>query len=321
MTTSKTQRGQSEEEFLLSNFVTLAPHFQPVEQTIAGMDPDVRSRMVASGCIDQETSGAGPVQEERAEIRVGDTLAGSLDDSDESDLFQFQAEAGEEYVIEVAWQDMPEVTVIVKDAPNPVANSFQTMWSETSPLVVRWVAEESETHHIDLFSGDGTGSYTVSVSIDNTPDSPAGVSAAWEGSEIKLIWDPVEGAEYYNIYYDKGGYACSLDSGGNPNLCDDLATNVVDTSYTHASPSAQIPNHYWVVACSSEGCSVVDSANPTTPGDRAAPPPPTNQWYAILGAGSQIRVTWDAVDGADLYYVYHNDQRSCPVGQLRFLLV
>ena len=194
-----------------------------------------------------------------------------------------------------------------------MANSFQTMWSETSPLVVRWVAEESKTHHIDVFSGEGTGSYTVSVSIDTSPDSPVGVSAAWEGSAIEVSWDPVAGAEYYIVYYDKGGYTCSLDGEGNPSWCEELAANIVDSSYTHASPDTMLPNHYWVVACSSEGCSAVDSANPATPGERSTLPSPTNQQYAILGNGSQARITWDVVDGADFYYVYHNNQRSCSV--------
>ena len=296
-------KGQSEDDFLFSSFVTLAPHFQPIEQAIAGMDPDVRSRMVEAGCIDQETSGAVPMQEEREEIPVGDSLAGSLDDPNETDLFQFQAEAGVEYVIEVAWQDMPEIWIIVKDAPNPVANAFRNRRSVTSPLIVRWVAEESKTHHIDVFSGEATGSYTVSVSIDASPESPAGVSAAWEGSAIEVRWDPVEGAEYYNVYYANTGYFCSLDGEGNPSSCDELAANIVDTSYTHASPSTLFPNHYWVAACSSEGCSAIDSANPATPGEGPALQSPSNQRYAVLGGGSQVRVTWDEVDGADYYYV------------------
>ena len=306
-------QGLSEDAFLLSMFATLAPHFQPIEQAVADMDPDVRSRMIEAGCIDQETSGAAPVQEEREEIPVGASLVGSLDDLEETDLFQFQAEAGVEYVIEVAWQDIPEITIVVKDAPNPVAYSFQTLWAETSPLVVRWVAEESKPHHIDVFSRMGTGSYTVSVSIDASPDSPSGVSAAWEGSAIKVSWDPVEGAEYYNVYHDKGGYACSLDGAGNPSWCDELAANVADTSYTHASPSTLIPNHYWVVACSSDDCSAIDSANPATPGEGPTLQSPTNQRFTILGMGSQVRITWDEVDGADFYYVYHNNAPSCSV--------
>ncbi len=333
-------KGQSEEEFLLSNFVTMAPHFQPVEQAIAGMDPDVRSQMVEAGCIDEETSGATPTQQEREEISVGDSLAGSLEPR-ETDIFQFQAEAGVEYVIEVAWQDMPEITVIVKDAPNPVANSFQTRWSETSPLVVRWVAELSDAHHIDIFSGKGTGSYTVSLSIDTRPASPAGVSAAWEGSAVRVSWEPVEGAEYYNVYYDTSTYSCSLDGEGNSSFCKELAANVVDTSYTHASPDALFSNHYWVVACSSDGCSEIDSLSPATPGESdvdtvptptetattvstptpTAEPEPTPQvtptpTVNIPSApanvryefeGSSILVLWDSVDDADYYNVYHDN--------------
>ena len=244
---------------------------------------------------------------------MGDSLAGSLDSPNETDLFQFQAEVGVEYVIEVAWQDMPEITILVKDAPDPVANSFRNRRAVASPLIVRWAAQESKTHHIDVFSGEATGSYTVSVSIDASPDSPAGVSAAWEGSAIEVSWKPVEGAEYYNVYYDKGGYFCSLDGEGNPSLCEELAANVVDVSYTHASPSTMLSNHYWVVACSSEGCSAIDSANPATPGDRPAPPSPTNQRSAALGIGRQVLITWDAVDGADFYRVYYNNHPSCSV--------
>ncbi len=306
-------QGLSEDEFIFSMFLTLAPHFQPIEQATAAMDPGVRSRMIEAGCIDQETSGAVPAQEERVEIRVGDTLADSLDNPNETDLFQFQAEAGVDYVIEVAWQDMPQITVAIKDSSTPLAFTSRTIWAETSPLVVRWAAEESKTHYIDVFSEEGTGAYTLSVSIDTSPDSPSSVSAAWEGSAIRVSWDPVEGAEYYNVYYDRGGYFCNLDHEGNPSSCEELGSNVVDTSYTHASPNSLLPNHYWVVACSREGCSAVDSANPTTPGERSALPSPANQRYEILGNGSQARITWDAVDGADFYYVYHSNQRSCSV--------
>ena len=55
-------RGRSEDEFLLSTFATLVAHFQPVDQAIAGMDPDVRSQMVTAGCIDEET-GAVPMED------------------------------------------------------------------------------------------------------------------------------------------------------------------------------------------------------------------------------------------------------------------
>ena len=51
--------GRTEDEFLISMFVTLAPHFEPVAQTIATMDLDVRARMAEGGCIDDDTTGGG----------------------------------------------------------------------------------------------------------------------------------------------------------------------------------------------------------------------------------------------------------------------
>ena len=256
-------KGQSEDDFLLSNFVTLAPHFQSIEQATAAMDADVRSRMVAAGgCIDEETSGATPAQQGREEISVGDSLAASLEPK-ETDIFQLQAEAGVEYLIEVAWQDMPQIAVGVRDASNPV-NLTASLY-DSSPAVLRWVPKGSQTYHIEVSSGEATGSYIVSLSIDTRPANPAGVSAAWEGSAVRVSWDLVEGAEHYNVYHDTGGYFCSLDGDGNPSFCEELAANVADTSYTHASPDALLPNHYWVVACSSEGCSAIDSASPAKP--------------------------------------------------------
>ena len=79
-----------------------------------------------------------------------------------------------------------------------------------------------------------------------------------------LTWDPVPGAEYYNLYHDDFSRArCSIDQDGNPSRCQSLASNVTETSYLHTSPSSD-DNSYWVAACSSEGCSEVDTENPAT---------------------------------------------------------
>ena len=50
---------------------------------------------------------------------------------------------------------------------------------------------------------------------------------------------------------------------GSASFCEELATNVAGTSYTHANPDGD-SNYYWVVACNSSGCSAVDSSNPAT---------------------------------------------------------
>ena len=85
-------------------------------------------------------------------------------------------------------------------------------------------------------------------------------------------------------------------------VCDELATNITATSYTHTSPDPHA-NYYWVVACNSSGCSPVDSANPaTTTG--TAPPTPTASYE---WDGSSIVVSWDAVTDADYYNIYFFD--------------
>ncbi len=44
---------RTEDEFLVSVFTTLLPHFEPVQQAIAGMDAEIRTRMAEAGCIDE----------------------------------------------------------------------------------------------------------------------------------------------------------------------------------------------------------------------------------------------------------------------------
>ena len=126
---------------------------------------------------------------------------------------------------------------------------------------------------------------------------------AWDGSTIRVSWDEVPGADYYNVYYDDfSGGACLLRSDGSPSFCDELATNVVGTTYVHTDPDSD-KNYYWVFACNSNGCSDTDSPNPATP-IGTPPNAPTNARYAL--EGSTIRVSWDAADGAD-YYTVHYD--------------
>ena len=141
------------------------------------------------------------------------------------------------------------------------------------------------------------------------PDTPT-ARYAFKGSTIVLGWDPVADASYYNVYYDDFfSSACRVSSGGNASFCDELATNITGTSYTHTNPDDN--NYYWVVACNSSGCSPVDSNNPaTTVG--TAPDTPTAR-YAFKG--STIVLGWDAVAGASYYRIYYDDffSSSCRV--------
>ena len=256
--------GQSQDEFLLSMTFSLASRFLPaIDQAILNMDSAVRARMATAGCIDEDTAEAIQMQEEREEIPVEGSVGGTLEEPDRTASLQFQAEEGQKYLIEVTWEGLPEIYLLIKDPPDPVVTSFTMLDSRSSPVVHRWTAPNSGTFYVDVNAIEGAGSFTISVVIDTSPDTPAGVSAAWEGSEIKVSWEPAEGAEYYSVYYNDRGPGCQLDNDGNPRFCDELAANVPGTNYVHTSPDPDT-NYYWVAACNSAGCSKIDSSNPTS---------------------------------------------------------
>ena len=255
---------RTEDEFLVSTVFTLAPHFEPVKLAIASMNTDVRARMVAAGCIEEETASvtptedSGPAPSESEEIRVGSSVSGSLDEPEETDRFHFQAEAGEYYLIEVNWKAIPRLRLSLFQVPgyNWIFNS------EISPISQRWTPDVSGTINISVSAWDATGDYVLSISPDPFPQVPANLKASWEGSGVRLSWDPAAGAEYYNVYYDDFWRArCSIDPDGSPSRCQRLADNVADTSFVHAPVGAE-ESFYWVAACNSVGCSRVDTENP-----------------------------------------------------------
>ena len=94
------------------------------------------------------------------------------------------------------------------------------------PFRLEWTAPESGKYNLDVSSGDdlgsGTGSYTVFVSIDTGPLArPTNVRYAPEGSAIQVSWNPVEGADYYNIYHDElFAFGCRLAGDGSPSFCE-----------------------------------------------------------------------------------------------------
>ena len=261
-------RDRTEDEFILSMFLTVAHHFAPVEQAIAGMLPDVRFQMIEAGCIDEETTDSVAAQPEiqREEIPVGGSASGTLSESEGIANLQFQAEMGQKYVIEVSWEGLTRIRLLIKDPPDPRVSFIDQSNSSDSPIVHQWTAPESGTFHVEVWALEGAGSFNISVSLDDTPGSPVGVSATWDGSAVKVSWDPVDGADYYNVYHDDGGINvyCEVDSRGNASFCTELATDVTSTNYVDTDPSRR-ENHYWVSACNSSGCSEIDSDSPASP--------------------------------------------------------
>ncbi len=257
-------QGQSQDEFLMSAMFSLALGHQPtLDETVANMDPDVRSRMAAAGCIEEESFEPIPEALKRDDIPIGGSLAGTLDEPNETDLYQFQAEKGQRYLIELDWEGLPEINMVITEPPPVKTSSIFDF--DSSPAVLRWTARESIVHLINVSGGPTTGSYSISVMLDTSPDTPTGLSASWKGTGVEVTWEPEEGADYYNLYHDDFfPTGCSVDIDGNPSFCDHLATNVIDTSYVHTSPDDD-NNFYFVAACNSGGCSRTDSDNPATP--------------------------------------------------------
>jgi len=140
--------------------------------------------------------------------------------------------------------------------------------------------------------------------IDTRPESPANQRYVRQGPTTVVSWDAVSDADYYTIYYDDFfDDSCRLSSSGSPSFCEELATNVTATSYTHSSPDED-ENYYWIVACNSDGCSDIDSDNPAEFVDTRTGSP-SNQRY--VWQDSATVVSWDAVSGADYYNIYYDD--------------
>ena len=120
-----------------------------------------------------------------------------------------------------------------------------------------WVVACNSSGCSEVDSGSPAGT------VGTPPTTPIG-RYEWVGSEIVLSWDAVAGADYYKVYYDDFfGSSCSV-RGGSASFCEELATDIRATNYTHTDPDPD-DNYYWVVACNSSGCSEVDSNNPARP--------------------------------------------------------
>ena len=159
----------------------------------------------------------------------------------------------------------------------------------------------------------GCSNYVAAISgiTGGAPPSPSNVRYEWDSSisQNRISWDPSPGATSYRVYYDGAAFLAPSCPGG----CDLIGT-VTDTSLGHFSHA--IRKGYWVRACNDEGCSNYVRASYFDSGDSgdgetdtdAGPGAPANVSY--VREGSSIRITWDAVSGAEYYKIYHDDFHS-----------
>ena len=214
-------------------------YFAQIQEMAASWDDDVRAALVASGCIGPEVIGK---EESSGDDPQGDTSTATA-----------------------APESAPTQT------PTPTARATPESASTQTPTPTARATPESASTQTPTPTARATPESVptqtptpTETPIEAAPATPANVRYAMEGSVIRITWDPVGGADYYNVYHDYFfNDACSLDRNGNPRFCEELAASVGETSYVHASPDS-FNNYYWVVACNSGGCSEIDSDNPAS---------------------------------------------------------
>ena len=278
-------------------------YFDQIREMAGGWDDDVRAALVVSGCIgpevigEEESSGDDPQGDTSTatvapESAPTQTSTPSDTPTPESAPTQTRTPTETPTLVPtptqtptpsdtptpvptptqtptptatVAPESAPTQTPTPSDTPTPVPTPTQT------PTPTATVAPESAPTQTPTPSDTPTPVPTPTQTptpsdtpIETAPAAPANVRYAFEGSAIRITWDPVGGADYYNVYHDDFfNDACSLDRNGNPRFCEELAASVSETSYVHASPDS-FNNYYWVVACNSGGCSEIDSDNPAS---------------------------------------------------------
>ena len=230
-------------------------YFAQIQEMAASWDDDVRAALVASGCIGPEVIGK---EESSGDDPQGDTSTATA--APESAPTQTPTPTA---------RATPESAST--QTPTPTARATPESASTQTPTPTARATPESVPTQTPTPTARATPESVptqtptpTETPIEAAPATPANVRYAMEGSVIRITWDPVGGADYYNVYHDYFfNDACSLDRNGNPRFCEELAASVGETSYVHASPDS-FNNYYWVVACNSGGCSEIDSDNPAS---------------------------------------------------------
>ena len=314
--------------FILFADSEVMSRFEEVGDALNDMSASARERLASAGCLGDEsdagTSGAGDSGEA---ITVGESVEAEIDGPGDADTYSFQAEQGERYLIEVVRGTLPDFYIALPVPEGAIPSNFAVTDGEQQ-FSRRWQARTSGAHSFHVF-GEGVGSYTLTLRLDTSLIGPSNERWTRELSAIRVSWDAVDGADYYNVYYSDFFDAGCRFSGlidGILSFCEELATNVVGTTYIHTSPDAD-KNHYWVVACNSGGCSRIDSGNPA----EDASPEDASPYTSLIGPSNErwirensaIRVSWDAVDGSDYYKVYHDDltDDACDFSEISGMLV
>jgi fibronectin type 3 domain-containing protein len=148
-------------------------------------------------------------------------------------------------------------------------------------------------YKVSAVNGIGDGEQSEAVSCTTLLSAPAGLAAAvLSNSSITISWNSLEGAASYKLYHtasSNGEFA--------------LIASTAETSYTHTGLTAATPYYYKVAGVSPEGEGTLSESIAVT---IVLPPAPEGASFAVMSATS-IKISWDAVQGAAQYKVYHSN--------------
>ena len=258
------------------------------------LDPGVRRQLAATGCLSEEDAAGleiGSPEDVRFAVE-GSTIRVSWDEVSGAGHYNVY------YANEQSCHVLPDGDTVYCELL--ASNVVETAYTHSDPhedMNYYWVA-----------ACDGAGCSRIDEeesarSIEGPPDVPGNVRFSRDRATATVTWDSSEGATHYKVYYNQfEDPECFLAGSGTPLGCRELDGRVVGTTYVHEEPDPDL-NYYWVVACDRRGCSEIDSLNPARP---VAPRPavPSNVTYGV--EGPTVRVTWDPVEGADYYAVFHD---------------
>ena len=158
----------------------------------------------------------------------------------------------------------PEDDALTYEARPIIGLEAATSVSVSGSMVTMLAVAEVEDGQLAVSATAGSRSaptlYLRNVSIAAIA-APTHARYERRDSRIVIEWKPTPGATHYNIYYDDFfDDGCRL-SDGEPSFCEQLATNIQGTTYTHDTPDAD-SNYYWINACNSAGCSALQWVGP-----------------------------------------------------------
>jgi titin len=146
------------------------------------------------------------------------------------------------------------------------------------------------------------------VPAANPPDAPTGVQATAQSSgSISVSWNPVAGADSYEVYFAAGSSADFAPAPGG---------TVTGASYAHTGLQAGTTYQYRVRAVNSAGGSGFSTAASATTlssgnggGEPTVPGAPTGA-QAAAQSDTIVLITWNPVSGALGYRVYYETASS-----------